>query len=56
MAMNVRYEKDGVTTEHLLDVVHVPFSHTGVNLSKAFVQAMDRMEVTEKVASSYILS
>lgn len=52
MAVNVRFEKEGKTVEHLLDIVHVPFSHTGVNLSKAFVKATDSMQVTGKVCLS----
>ncbi|VDC02336.1 unnamed protein product [Peniophora sp. CBMAI 1063] len=49
MAMSVCYEKESNTVEHLLDVVHVPYSHTGVNLSKAFIKSTDGMQITDKI-------
>ena len=52
MAVTVRYEKDGIIEEWLLDIVEVARQHTGKNLATEFMKILDNYGIAEKVSRS----
>lgn len=49
VAVTVHFEQDGKPVVLLLDVVEVPFSHSGVNLARAFADILDDFGIANKV-------
>ena len=49
VAVTVHFERDGQPIVLLLDVVEVPFSHTGVNLARAFADILEDFGISDKV-------
>ena len=50
MAVTVHFERDGEPIALLLDIVEVPFSHTGVNLARAFADILEDFGISDKVS------
>lgn len=49
VAISVHFEVNGVPVGMLLDIVKVPHSHMGINLTAAFAKILDDFGISDKV-------